>query len=34
MPDLKTLLFLALGGFVVDYGLVLWTGLARARNHS
>lgn len=31
MPDLKTLLFLALGGFVVYYGLVLWAGLARAR---
>lgn len=31
MPDLKTLLFLALGGFVVFYALVFSAGLARAR---
>lgn len=31
MPDLKTLLFLALGGFVVFYVAVFLTGLARAR---
>ncbi len=31
MLDLKTVLFLALGGFVVYYAFILWAGIARAR---